>query len=127
MEYHDIPFQYAVYVGLVSILLCSMLGGMRGVTWTQVAQYIVLIIAYLLPVFWISNKMGAGFFPHFMLADEVARIGELEQQYGFVKNAAADLKSVPIGTDFRSAAAFLTNPYCCSNSPILATSSANIK
>ena len=42
----DIPFQYAVYVGLVSILLCSMLGGMRGVTWTQVAQYIVLIIAY---------------------------------------------------------------------------------
>ena len=47
----DIPFQYADYVGLISILLCSMLGGMRGVTWTQVAQYIVLIIAYLLPVF----------------------------------------------------------------------------
>ena len=42
----DIPFQYAVYIGLISILLCSMLGGMRGVTWTQVAQYIVLIIAY---------------------------------------------------------------------------------
>ena len=93
----DIPFQYAVYVGLISILLCSMLGGMRGVTWTQVAQYIVLIIAYLLPVFWISNKMGAGFFPHFMLADEVARIGELEQQFGFVKNAAADLNTVPKG------------------------------
>ena len=93
----DIPFQYAVYVGLVSILLCSMLGGMRGVTWTQVAQYIVLIIAYLLPVFWISNKMGAGFFPHFMLADEVARIGELEAQFGFVKNSAADLATVPKG------------------------------
>ena len=93
----DIPFQYAVYVGLVSILLCSMLGGMRGVTWTQVAQYIVLIIAYLLPVFWISNNIGAGFFPHFMLADEVARIGELEQQFGFVKNSAADLATVPKG------------------------------
>jgi cation/acetate symporter len=93
----DIPFQYAVYVGLVSILLCSMLGGMRGVTWTQVAQYIVLIIAYLLPVFWISNKIGAGFFPHFMLADEVARIGELEQQFGFMKNSAADLATVPKG------------------------------
>ncbi len=95
----DIPFQYAVYVGLVSILLCSMLGGMRGVTWTQVAQYIVLIIAYLLPVFWISNKMGAGFFPHFMLADEVARIAELESQFGLgtVKNSAADLATVPKG------------------------------
>jgi len=74
-----------------------MLGGMRAVTWTQVAQYIVLIIAYLLPIFWISNKMGAGFFPHFMLADEVARIGELEQQFGFVKNSAADLATVPKG------------------------------
>ena len=95
----DIPFQYAVYVGLISILLCSMLGGMRGVTWTQVAQYIVLIIAYLLPVFWISNKMGAGFFPHFMLADEVARIADLEAQFGLgtVTNSAADLATVPKG------------------------------
>ena len=92
----DIPFGIAVYVGLASILMCSMLGGMRAVTWTQVAQYIVLIIAYLLPVFWISNKMGAGFFPHFMLADEVARIAELESQFGLgsVKNSAADMAQV---------------------------------
>jgi cation/acetate symporter len=92
----DIPFGVAVYVGLASILMCSMLGGMRAVTWTQVAQYIVLIIAYLLPVFWISNKMGAGFFPHLMLADEVARIAELESQFGLgtVKNSAADMAQV---------------------------------
>ena len=93
----DIPFKVAVYVGLASILMCSMLGGMRAVTWTQVAQYIVLIIAYLLPVFWISNKMGAGVFPHLMLADEVARIAELEGQFGFTKNSAADLATVPKG------------------------------
>src|SRR5918999_5351053 len=43
-------FTVAVYVGLFGILLCSMLGGMRAVTWTQVAQYIVLIVAYLVPV-----------------------------------------------------------------------------
>ena len=95
----DIPFNIAVYVGLASILMCSMLGGMRAVTWTQVAQYIVLIIAYLLPVFWISNKMGAGVFPHLMLAEEVARIAELEAQFGLgeIKNSAADLKQVPKG------------------------------
>ncbi len=95
----DIPFNIAVYVGLASILMCSMLGGMRAVTWTQVAQYIVLIIAYLIPVFWISNKMGAGVFPHLMLADEVARIAELEAQFGLgeIKNSAADLKQVPKG------------------------------
>ncbi|MEM7317063.1 MAG: cation acetate symporter, partial [Planctomycetota bacterium] len=45
-----IPFEVGVWFGLLGILLCSMLGGMRGVTWTQVAQYIVLIIAYLVPV-----------------------------------------------------------------------------
>ncbi len=88
----DIPFNIAVYVGLASILMCSMLGGMRAVTWTQVAQYIVLIIAYLIPVFWISNKMGAGVFPHLMLADEVARIAELEAQFGL-----GSLKQVPKG------------------------------
>ena len=89
-----IDFELAVWVGLISILICSMLGGMRAVTWTQVAQYIVLIVAYLLPVFWIGSKVGGNFFPHLMLGDEVARIGDLEQQFGLVKNSAADMASV---------------------------------
>ena len=50
-----LDFNVAVYVGLVGILVCSMLGGMRAVTWTQVAQYIVLIIAYLVPAIWMST------------------------------------------------------------------------
>ena len=45
----DVSFGVAVFIGLAGILVCSMLGGMRAVTWTQVAQYIVLIIAYPLP------------------------------------------------------------------------------
>ena len=49
-----IPFEFAVFVGLIGILVCSMLGGMRAVTWTQVAQYIVLIIAYIIPVLMLS-------------------------------------------------------------------------
>ena len=92
----DSPFNVAVYVGLISILLCSMLGGMRAVTWTQVAQYIVLIIAYLIPVFWISNKLDAGLFPHLMLQDEVAKLASLETEYGLgtVKNTAAQMAEV---------------------------------
>src|SRR6266704_5897873 len=42
-----LEFGVGVFVGLGGILVCAMLGGMRAVTWTQVAQYIVLIIAYL--------------------------------------------------------------------------------
>ena len=91
-----IPFELGVWVGLISILLCSMLGGMRAVTWTQVAQYIVLIIAYLLPVFWMSNKNGFGFFPHLMLGDEVARIAALEAEFGLVKNSADAIKAAGV-------------------------------
>ena len=97
-----IPFELGVWVGLFSILLCSMLGGMRAVTWTQVAQYIVLITAYLLPIFWISNRGGYGFFPHLMLGEEVARLGELEAQFGLVKNAAADIAAAGVPGGLKS-------------------------
>ncbi|MDA0971222.1 MAG: cation acetate symporter [Proteobacteria bacterium] len=91
-----IPFGTGVWVGLISILMCSMLGGMRAVTWTQVAQYIVLIIAYLLPIFWISWRGDFGIFPHFALGSEVARIVELEAQYGLTKNTAAAMKAAGV-------------------------------
>ena len=77
-----IPFELGVWLGLLGIFICSMLGGMRGVTWTQVAQYIVLIIAYLVPIIWMSNKQGFGIIPHFSYGDAVQRIAELEAQYG---------------------------------------------
>ena len=87
----QVPFEAGVWVGLLGILLCSMLGGMRAVTWTQVAQYIVLIIAYLVPVIWMSNKQGFGLIPQFVYGDAVARIVELEQmhQVGILKPAQA--------------------------------------
>jgi cation/acetate symporter len=78
----QIPFEVGVWLGLFGILLCSMLGGMRAVTWTQVAQYIVLIVAYLIPIFWMSNKQGLGFFPQIEYGPAVARIMELETQLG---------------------------------------------
>jgi len=86
-----IPFGVGVWLGLAGILLCSMLGGMRAVTWTQVAQYIVLIIAYLVPVIWMSNKQGFGLIPQLVYGDAVLRIAELEvlHQVGILKPAAA--------------------------------------
>ena len=51
-----VPFEIGVFLGLGGILVCSFLGGMRAVTWTQVAQYIILIVAYMIPVVWLSVK-----------------------------------------------------------------------
>ncbi len=96
----QIPFEVGVWFGLTGILLCSMLGGMRAVTWTQVAQYIVLIIAYLVPVFWMSNKQGFGLIPQFAAGDAVMRLTELEalHQVGVLKatESFAGLKALTV-------------------------------
>ncbi len=97
----QIPFEVGVWFGLLGILLCSMLGGMRAVTWTQVAQYIVLIIAYLVPVFWMSNKQGFGLVPQLVYGDAVMRITELEAVYGLgtlpaVEGAAGGLRALSV-------------------------------
>ena len=52
-----LQFEIGVFVGLAGILVCSFLGGMRAVTWTQVAQYLVLIVAYIAPVTMLSYKV----------------------------------------------------------------------
>ena len=78
----QIPFEIGVWLGLFGILVCSMLGGMRAVTWTQVAQYIVLIVAYLIPIFWMSITQGFGFLPHLSYGSAVQRIMELEPLIG---------------------------------------------
>ncbi|HRH82333.1 MAG TPA: VC_2705 family sodium/solute symporter [Thiobacillaceae bacterium] len=53
-RFTGLEFGIGVYAGLLGILVCSFLGGMRAVTWTQVAQYIILIVAYMIPVVWLS-------------------------------------------------------------------------
>jgi len=55
-RFTGLEFSIGVFAGLGGILVCSFLGGMRAVTWTQVAQYIILIVAYMIPVVWLSVK-----------------------------------------------------------------------
>ena len=116
-----IPFEVGVWFGLLGILLCSMLGGMRAVTWTQVAQYIVLIVAYLVPVIWMSNKQGFGIIPQLVYGDAVARLGELEtlHQVGVLKpvEAVAGLKALTVphaaaGTTAMDSWRFVTLTLC---------------
>jgi cation/acetate symporter len=52
-----LDFKVGVFVGLIGVLFCSVLGGMRSVTWTQVAQYIILIVSYLVPVVVLSWQL----------------------------------------------------------------------
>jgi cation/acetate symporter len=67
-------FELSVFVGLAGILVCSMLGGMRAVTWTQVAQYIILIIAYLVPVVLLSTQLTGVPIPQLMYGQALEQI-----------------------------------------------------
>src|SRR5918998_3647690 len=73
-------FKVAVYVGLAGILVCSMLGGMRAVTWTQVAQYIVLIVAYLVPIVILSTQKYGIPIPELTYGRAIQEITAREQQ-----------------------------------------------
>ena len=92
-------FEIAVFAGLVGILACAMLGGMRAVTWTQIAQYIVLIVAYLVPIIILSTKKYGIPIPELTYGAAIAEIGAREAQ--LVKEGLAVLcnkEACPPGT-----------------------------
>ncbi len=76
-----LEFQIGVFVGLAGILVCSFLGGMRAVTWTQVAQYIILIIAYMIPVVWLSVSHTGNPIPQVAYGQVLQQVTQLENQF----------------------------------------------
>jgi len=75
-----VAFEVGVFLGLGGILVCSFLGGMRAVTWTQVAQYIVLIVAYMVPVVWLSVQQTGSPLPQLVYGQQLQQISEREQE-----------------------------------------------
>jgi cation/acetate symporter len=75
-----VAFEIGIFVGLGGILVCSFLGGMRAVTWTQVAQYIILIIAYLSPVIWLSVKQTGVPIPQAVYGYQLEKVTQLENK-----------------------------------------------
>ncbi|MDH4182481.1 MAG: cation acetate symporter, partial [Betaproteobacteria bacterium] len=75
-----VPFELGIFLGLGGILVCSFLGGMRAVTWTQVAQYIILIIAYMIPVVWLSIKHTGIPVPQLVYGKVLEKVTAREEQ-----------------------------------------------
>lgn len=108
-----IPFEIAVFLGLAGILMCSMLGGMRAVTWTQVAQYIVLIFAYIMPVVWLSIVWDQGFLPQLAYGGLLKDIAELEVQHGLGTDAY-----VAATSEFKGVSAIKNPHWIASSDPV---------
>ena len=75
-----IAFELGIFLGLGGILVCSFLGGMRAVTWTQVAQYIILVLAYLIPVVWLSVKQTGVPVPQVVYGYQMEKVTAKELQ-----------------------------------------------
>jgi cation/acetate symporter len=78
-RFFGLDYRVGVFVGLAGVLVCSFLGGMKSITWTQVAQYIILIVAYLIPVTFLSAKLTGVPFPQLMYGKALSEITQLEQ------------------------------------------------
>ncbi len=75
-----VAFELGIFLGLGGILVCSFLGGMRAVTWTQVAQYIILIMAYMIPVVWLSVKQTSVPVPQAIYGYQLQKVTEQEKR-----------------------------------------------
>jgi cation/acetate symporter len=75
-----VTYNWGVVLGLSGVLVCSFLGGMKAVTWTQVAQYIILIIAYIIPVTFLSMRLTGIPLPQLAYGQALQNITVLEQE-----------------------------------------------
>lgn len=78
----EIDVKFATMLGAVLIAFYAGFGGMKGITWTQVAQYIILIIAYLVPVIFMSFQLTGNPIPWISYGEIVSKMGELDRELG---------------------------------------------
>ncbi len=75
-----LQFDIGIFVGLGGVLVCSFLGGMRAVTWTQVTQYVLIILAFLIPVSWLAYKQVGNPLAPLSYAQQLHSISTLEKR-----------------------------------------------
>ena len=74
-----VHFEIGILLGLGGVLVCSFLGGMRAVTWTQVTQYVVIILAFLIPVSWLAYKQIGNPLAPLAYGQQLQKIAAMEQ------------------------------------------------
>lgn len=75
-----VQVEIGILLGLGGVLLCSFLGGMRAITWTQVAQCVVLTLAFVTPVSWLAYKQLGTPLALLVYGGQLPHIARMEQQ-----------------------------------------------
>ncbi|MBW8898665.1 MAG: cation acetate symporter [Massilia sp.] len=97
-RFTGVDFSVGIFLGLASILVCSFLGGMRAITWTQVAQYIIILVAFLIPTIWLSAKFAGNPVPQVAYGSVLPKLAEREAQL------AADPREAEVRAAFHARA-----------------------
>ncbi|WP_052668288.1 sodium:solute symporter family protein [Nitriliruptor alkaliphilus] len=84
----NVNVSVGVMIGMGVVLFYAVLGGMKGITWVQVAQYTVLIIAYLIPAFAIASQIGNNPIPHLSFGAILQELDGLQEALGFAAYSA---------------------------------------
>ncbi len=88
----EVSIDMGVYIGMAIVFFYAVLGGMKGITYTQVAQFCVLIFAYMVPAFFISMAITGNFIPQLGLIGDAAdsnglamldKLDQLNKDLGF--------------------------------------------
>jgi len=88
----EVPVNVGVYIGMGIVFFYAVLGGMKGVTYTQVAQFCVLIFAFMVPAIFISFQLTGNYIPQLGFGSQVAdgtylldKLDNLHKELGFAE------------------------------------------
>ncbi len=83
----QVDINTGVIIGIVIVGFFAVLGGMKGITWTQVAQYVILILAYLIPAIAIAFILTGNPFPQlaFTFSDIGDKLNQIQTDLGFAQ------------------------------------------
>ncbi len=102
-RYLEVDINTGVYIGMAIVLFYAVLGGMKGITYTQVAQYCVLIFAYMLPAIFISFMMTGNIIPQIGFGSEgqdgvylLDKLDGLHRELGFTEYTSGDKSTLDL-------------------------------
>ncbi|WP_372636293.1 sodium:solute symporter family protein [Fodinibius sp.] len=101
----EVSVNTGVYIGMIVVFFYAVLGGMKGITYTQVAQYCILIFAYMVPAFFISFQLTGNVIPQLGFGGTLAdgsgtylleKLNQLHVELGFAEYTSGTKSTVDV-------------------------------
>ena len=92
----EVDINMGVLIGMGIVFFYAVLGGMKGITYTQVAQYCVLIFAFLVPAIFISLMMSDSFIPQLGFGEVLGKLDQVSMDLGFKQYTAGQKSKIDV-------------------------------